>query len=103
MQHSCIGKREGNAPLHFDNTMRLDMPWQGGSHASCYQGNNYPALQQWSSRLHAVSSKGNLQSQGQIMDTIYMALAGRASEEVFFGSVMTGASDDLRRVLTGLA
>ena len=29
-------------------------------------------------------------------------LAGRALEEVFFGSAMTGASDDLRRVLTGL-
>ena len=43
----------------------------------------------------------NLQSQDQIMDTVCMALAGRASEEVFFGSVTTGASDDLRRV-TGL-
>jgi len=30
-----------------------------------------------------------------------MALAGRAAEEVFFGRVTTGASDDLRRV-TGL-
>lgn len=40
----------------------------------------------------------NLQSQDQIMDTVCMALAGRASEEVFFGSVTTGASDDLRRV-----
>ena len=29
MQYSCIGKREGDAPLHFDNTMRLDMPWPG--------------------------------------------------------------------------
>ena len=27
-----------------------------------------------------------------------MALAGRAAEQVFFGRVTTGASDDLRRV-----
>jgi len=30
--------------------------------------------------------------------TIYMCLAGRAAEQVFFGKVTTGASDDLRRV-----
>lgn len=35
------------------------------------------------------------------MDIVKMALAGRAAEEVFFGRVTTGASDDLRRV-TGL-
>jgi AFG3 family protein len=39
-----------------------------------------------------------LRSQEQIMDIVYMALAGRAAEEVFFGQVTTGASDDLRRV-----
>ena len=39
-----------------------------------------------------------LRSQDQIMDIVCMALAGRASEEVFFGRVTTGASDDLRRV-----
>ena len=32
------------------------------------------------------------------MDIVCMALAGRASEEVFFGRVTTGAADDLRRV-----
>ena len=32
------------------------------------------------------------------MDIVKMALAGRAAEEVFFGRVTTGASDDLRRV-----
>ena len=32
------------------------------------------------------------------MDIVCMALAGRAAEEVFFGRVTTGASDDLRRV-----
>ena len=32
------------------------------------------------------------------MDIVCMALAGRASEDVFFGSVTTGASDDLKRV-----
>jgi AFG3 family protein len=39
-----------------------------------------------------------LRREDQIMDLICMALAGRASEEVFFGRVTTGASDDLRRV-----
>jgi AFG3 family protein len=39
-----------------------------------------------------------LRTQDQIMDIVCMALAGRASEEVFFGQVTTGASDDLRRV-----
>jgi AFG3 family protein len=32
------------------------------------------------------------------MDIVKMALAGRAAEEVFFGRVTTGASDDLKRV-----
>ena len=40
----------------------------------------------------------SLRSQDQIMDIVCMALAGRAAEEVFFGRVTTGASDDLRRV-----
>jgi len=39
-----------------------------------------------------------LQTQEQIMDIVCMALAGRAAEEIFFGGVTTGASDDLRRV-----
>ena len=39
-----------------------------------------------------------LRSEEQIMDIICMTLAGRAAEEVFFGDVTTGASDDLRRV-----
>jgi AFG3 family protein len=39
-----------------------------------------------------------LRTQEQIMDIVKMALAGRAAEEVFFGRVTTGASDDLRRV-----
>jgi AFG3 family protein len=39
-----------------------------------------------------------LQTQDQIMDIVCMALAGRAAEEIFFGGVTTGASDDLRRV-----
>ena len=39
-----------------------------------------------------------LRTQDQIMDIVSMALAGRAAEEVFFGNVTTGASDDLRRV-----
>eukprot|EP00980_Cylindrotheca_fusiformis_P004534 scaffold961_cov122-Cylindrotheca_fusiformis.AAC.42 len=39
-----------------------------------------------------------LQTQDQIMDIVCMALAGRAAEEIFFGRVTTGASDDLRRV-----
>jgi AFG3 family protein len=39
-----------------------------------------------------------LRSKDQIMDVVCMALAGRAAEQVFFGRVTTGASDDLRRV-----
>jgi AFG3 family protein len=39
-----------------------------------------------------------LQTHDQIMDIVCMALAGRAAEEIFFGGVTTGASDDLRRV-----
>ena len=39
-----------------------------------------------------------LRTQEQIMDIVCMALAGRASEEIFFGRVTTGASDDLQRV-----
>uniref|UniRef100_A0A7S0B260 Peptidase M41 domain-containing protein n=1 Tax=Minutocellus polymorphus TaxID=265543 RepID=A0A7S0B260_9STRA len=32
------------------------------------------------------------------MDTVCMALAGRAAEQVFFGRVTTGASNDLQKV-----
>ena len=32
------------------------------------------------------------------MDMVCMALAGRAAEQIVFGQVTTGASDDLRRV-----
>mmetsp|Transcript_26692 Transcript_26692/g.37503 ORF Transcript_26692/g.37503 Transcript_26692/m.37503 type:complete len:663 (+) Transcript_26692:72-2060(+) len=39
-----------------------------------------------------------LRTEEQIMDIVCMALAGRAAEEIFFGKVTTGASDDLRRV-----
>jgi len=39
-----------------------------------------------------------LRTQEEIMDIVCMALAGRAAEEIFFGRVTTGASDDLRRV-----
>jgi len=39
-----------------------------------------------------------LRTQEQIMDTVCKTLAGRASEDVFFGRVTTGASDDLKRV-----
>jgi AFG3 family protein len=39
-----------------------------------------------------------LRTRDQIMDIVCMALAGRASEEIFFGRVTTGASDDLKRV-----
>ena len=41
-----------------------------------------------------------LRSMEQILDTVCMALAGRAAEEVFFhkNNITTGASDDLRKV-----
>lgn len=42
----------------------------------------------------------HLRSMPQIMDVVCMALAGRAAEQVFFGTgnITTGASDDLRKV-----
>lgn len=39
-----------------------------------------------------------LRTEEQIMDIVCKALAGRAAEDVFFGRVTTGASDDLKRV-----
>merc|ERR1712194_562709 len=39
-----------------------------------------------------------LRTQEQIMDYVCMALAGRAAEEILFGNVTTGASDDLNKV-----
>lgn len=39
-----------------------------------------------------------LRTQEQIMDMVCKTLAGRAAEDVFFGRVTTGASDDLKRV-----
>jgi len=39
-----------------------------------------------------------LRTREQIMDIVCMALAGRAAEEIFFGRVTTGASDDLQKV-----
>merc|ERR1712157_391675 len=39
-----------------------------------------------------------LRSKDQIMDYVCMALGGRAAEEIVFGNVTTGASDDLNRV-----
>jgi AFG3 family protein len=39
-----------------------------------------------------------LRTQEQIMDIVCMTLAGRAAEEIFFGRVTTGASDDLKKV-----
>ncbi len=40
----------------------------------------------------------SLRTQEQIMDIVCKTLAGRAAEDVFFGRVTTGASDDLKRV-----
>ena len=39
-----------------------------------------------------------LRTREQITDIMCMALAGRAAEQIIFGQVTTGASDDLRRV-----
>jgi AFG3 family protein len=39
-----------------------------------------------------------LRTREQILDMVCMALAGRASEQIAFGRVTTGAADDLRRV-----
>lgn len=40
----------------------------------------------------------SLHTMAQLNDMMCMALGGRASEEIFFDSVTTGASDDLERV-----
>ena len=40
----------------------------------------------------------SLHTKAQLDDMMCMALGGRASEEIFFKSVTTGASDDLNRV-----
>ena len=39
-----------------------------------------------------------LRNREQLLDMICMALAGRASEQINFGKITTGASDDLKRV-----
>lgn len=39
-----------------------------------------------------------LRTKEQILDTVCMALAGRAAEQILIGNYTTGASDDLRRV-----
>ena len=39
-----------------------------------------------------------LYTKEQLLDRICMALGGRIAEEIFFGKITTGASDDLRRV-----
>ncbi len=40
----------------------------------------------------------SLYSKDALVDMICVALAGRASEEIFFGKVTTGASDDIKKV-----
>lgn len=39
----------------------------------------------------------NLYSREQLQDMIVMALGGRISEEIFFGKITTGASDDIKK------
>jgi AFG3 family protein len=39
-----------------------------------------------------------LRNYDQILDRVCVSLAGRAAEQVFFGRVTTGASDDLKKV-----
>lgn len=39
-----------------------------------------------------------LHTQAQMLDEMCLALGGRASEQVFFGKVGSGAMDDLQRV-----
>merc|ERR1712146_442738 len=43
-----------------------------------------------------------LQNTEQLQDMMCMALGGRAAEDIIFGKITTGASDDLRKV-TGIA
>jgi AFG3 family protein len=35
----------------------------------------------------------------QLMDQICMTLGGRASEDIFFGKISTGASNDLQQII----
>lgn len=39
-----------------------------------------------------------LYSTEQLLDSMCMTLGGRVSEEIFFGRITTGASDDLQKV-----
>lgn len=39
-----------------------------------------------------------LYSTEQLMDRMCMTLGGRVAEEIFFGSITTGAQDDLQKI-----
>jgi len=41
-----------------------------------------------------------LYTKEQLFDRMCMMLGGRASEEIFFGRITTGAQDDLQKVLS---
>lgn len=40
----------------------------------------------------------SLYTKDQLLDMIKVALGGRVSEEIFFGRITTGASDDIKKV-----
>jgi cell division protease FtsH len=48
--------------------------------------------------LHLPDEDRNLQTRVELMDEMACLLGGRAAEQLVFGSITTGASDDLKRV-----
>jgi cell division protease FtsH len=48
--------------------------------------------------LHLPDEDRNLQTRAELMDEMVCLLGGRAAEELVFGSITTGASNDLMRV-----
>ena len=53
--------------------------------------------------LHFPEEDRYLKTRGELLDQMTVLLGGRAAEEIVFGSVTTGASDDLKRVARDLA
>ena len=60
--------------------------------------NETAAFWTWTKPWHIPPHPLHPKHRDQIMDMVCMTLAGRASEEIFFSKVTTGASDDLRKV-----
>ena len=53
--------------------------------------------------LHFPEEDRYLKTRAELLDRMTVLLGGRAAEEIVFGSVTTGASDDLKQVARDLA